>query len=101
MSARAKAVAPDAAIEAIEAAIDVAVIGMSWTTDRIMPMVGAILALAEFSSESAGKGNERLALICKVATEAGVLMNDAENYFSTELRALKEKLALLESQVKA
>lgn len=96
MNARVKKSASDAEIAAAEAALEIAELGLSWTSGRITPMIEALGALATFSSEKPGKANERLELIRAIATEAGCLMNDVEHYFESERTAMKEKLAALE-----
>lgn len=87
--------AKDPVIQAMGAAVDQASIGVSWANDRLDPMIQAIVSLATFTSDDAAKCNTRLKLICDIANETGILVNDMAGCFEREQRDLEEKLAEL------
>lgn len=96
MSARSKVTEQITAIEAMNLAIDQAEVCASWANDRIAPMIGAIVGLADYSSDSAFGANERLALIRRVAMETHILVDDMAGCSERETRGLTAKRVALE-----
>ncbi len=76
--------------------IDFASVSVSWTDERIMPMIQAIAGLADFSSADPRLLVERLKLVHSMAKEAAILVDEATHYFETAKRNLEAKLVQLE-----
>lgn len=95
MNARLKTTATDHAIAHTIEGINMADTAASWANDRLLPMVQALAALAQFSSDQAHKSNERLALIRSLAMETEFMLGDVTDIFEGERDQLEKKLAAL------
>ena len=95
MSARNKTIAPDPVAEVTLQAFNFAGTAASWANDRLMPMIQALAALAEFSSDKPHKYVERLALIRSIAQETDFMINEVAAIFEGECSDLEQKLAAL------